>query len=884
MDQPANGQSPGAGEERSGSVSSLASRFEQLAASSASSSASSQSRQPYTSSKNGSSSSLTASAPPSSGPPPVKRPKPVTARSFPLQEQAARLEIDDSNRRYQASSEATSPTELTFRSGISSSRRDPSPSVPAPQVPVQPVLPNAAAQRQRTESSHSQNASSSKAAPPIPHATRPVAPSSSNTSTTPAFAYNFSLPQSTSDITAPRPTSPKRSRTPPPVPASRRSRPNTPSTSHVEAPSINSSMVVEVDKQPSVLHSTTHTVASGVSAIAHKFGHAKPSKSYASSPSAASTRQTSPESRSPSGHPGHPFDPHSASRALQHMVAESSSSGSSPSGHLAHSVHPSPLRPLSALDGSSSARSATPPPKLPRSAKAGLEVLEASTSPPSSENLTQSTSLPPRQSSLPPALPKRDRSNSVQSRENSFREPSSSLAPPLPSRSLPEATGRPRAATTVDSGPLTRHANGPIPPKRETISVPAAASRAGDTYIPLPPPVRNLQSSEARSAPTTPSDRALGTHGHQFQRNAADGTLDSSSSGSEEDPGEDKKVSIEMPDASFANRRPPYVTPERKLLPKHSVYAFAVHGRYAISATTHLRIWDTWTGETTGVITLQGENKIVAVEFVFTDAERGRDGRIAWAGSKDGNLFEVDIQTLQVLETKTSAHASPIAAIYRAAGNRVVTVCDSGKVQMWSNDEDPDAAPSLSSTPRTQRLADKHCFLKCFDDQLWSCHGPLRQSTISSHLSSNATRSPTIRVYGVTAEGATSLTTRAMHPLDNGCPVGPVMAGTMIPCEPNLVYLAHETGHISIWDKTALQCVNVVRISPYAITAVEGVNDLLWTGNREGSIHVYDTKHTPWKVAKAWKASDEPICGLQVDLATLGTVSIYGTVAICLQD
>ncbi|KAK9894154.1 DNase I-like protein [Cystobasidium minutum MCA 4210] len=344
-----------------------------------------------------------------------------------------------------------------------------------------------------------------------------------------------------------------------------------------------------------------------------------------------------------------------------------------------------------------------------------------------------------------------------------------------------------------------------------------------------------------------------------------------------------------MPDASFANRRPPTITPERRLYPKHAVSAFAIHGRYAISATTHVRIWDTWTGETTGIVTLQGEHKVVAVEFVFTDGERGVDGRIAWAGTKDGKLFEIDIQTQQVLETKSSAHSSPVSVIYRASGNKVVTVCESGKVQIWSNEADPGSAPSLSSTPRTQRLGDKHCYLKCFGEQLWSCHGPVQQSSISSHLSSKAARSPTIRVYDVGAQGVGNLTTRAMHTLDNGCPVGQVMAGATIPCEPNLVYLAHETGHISKWDRTALECIDVVRVSPYAITALEGVNDMLWAGNREGTIYVYDTRYTPWKVVKAWKAADEPVCGLQVDLATLGTsnmlhVASYGRENLVMWD
>lgn len=858
MSQPGSEQSAGHEDQRSASVSSLASRFEQLA----SASTSPKPRQPYyppSSSKTGYS-SLTASAPPSSGPPPVKRPKPVTARSFPLQEQAARLQLQVDNDR-QASSETTSPTEATFSTSVRTSR-GPLPTIPSPQESTQPVVAPSERLSEPVVSIDSQTEPSTKAPPPIPHATRPVA-ASMTAEVPPSFAYNLSPPQSsTSDTTAPRATSPKRSRTPPPIPASRRSRPGTPSTLPRDAPS----HLAEEDRH-SVLHATTHTVASGVSSLAAKFGHARPSKSYATSASSPFSEQTSPESKSPAGHPGHAFDPHSASRALQHVVAHGTSVHSSPSGSTPNSTLPTPLRPLSALGGSSPARTATPPPILPRFNKAPLE--------PTTSGISRSLEQNLAATSARPALPSRDRSNSVQSRDQPFHEAATSLAPPLPSRSVPDTAGRPRAATAMERGPARTHVNGAPRPqqRRDTVPIPSAELKGSETYIPPPPPVRNVQSVEARSAPPTASDKPLSTNGHRFARNVADGTLDSSSSGSEEELGDDKKVVTEMPDASFANRRPPTITPERRLSPKHSVNAFAFHGRYAISATTHLRIWDTWTGETTGIITLQGEHKIVAVEFVFVDTERGRDGRVAWVGSKDGNLFEVDIRSLCVLETKSSAHSGPISVIYRAAGNRVVTVCESGKVQVWSNDADPAACPTLSSTPRTYRLGDKHCLLRCFGEQLWSCHGPVRQSTISSQFSSSATRSPTIRVYDVTADGATSLTTRAMHALDNGCPVGSVMDGTMIPCEPNLVYLAHETGHISIWDKSALQCVDVVRVSPYAITALEGVNDMLWAGNREGTIYVYDTKHTPWKVAKAWKACDEPIIGLQVDLATMGTVS-----------
>jgi hypothetical protein len=823
------------------SVSSLTSRFEQLA------SGTSDNRQhPIR--------TLPSTSVGSGVTPPVIRPKPAASRSLPLQQSLTRLgAMTDSRPSAVRSDSQTSSTAAEEVHSHTDRSRLPTPpsqatSSAAPGHKYSIETPASAITEAQPSNADDSPVVVAKIPPPIPHATRPPPSGSSSQS----FVHHLSSPPATAALNVPSnsttvPPS-NRGRTPPPIPASRISRPNTPSHS---LPTFTAAS----PPRPEHAASHSHSIP-GVTALAARFGHAKPSTSYIA-PSQDSINQAFPESACAEGNRANAAQTNGASKALQHIVTRPQSRASSTGSDTSHAVQGVVRRNLFESDSDSASRSRTPPIAVP-TASTDILALQSAYQSDASDGVSKSAPSVSRASPTPPALPARDRSNSVQrSLQDPFVEPVG-LQPPL---GHPTATGkgvRPRAATSFEVR-ADRHVRRDVAPAVPTQNF------DNDVYVPPPPPVRSAQNGASRG------DSALGAHGHQFQHNVAHGTMDSSSSESEEDISDEKRIVTEMPDGSFANRRPPKISPERNLHAKHAVNAFAVHGRYAVSATTHIRVWDTWTGQTTGVVALQGENKVISVEFIYTDAERSQDGRIVWAGGKDGNLYEVDIQTMRVLNCKTSAHSSPITGIFRIVDNRVITICESGKVQLWSNSTDSDAPPSLSSNPRTQRLGDKHSFLRCFGEQLWSCHGPTRHNT--SH-SSNASRSPAIRVYDVQGDNAAALSPRALYvpDIDNGCQVGSVLAGTIIPCQPNLIYLAHETGHITIWDKAALKCLDVVRVSPYAITAMEGVNDLLWAGNREGTMSVYDTKHTPWKVAKAWKALDEPISGLQVDLATLAVV------------
>lgn len=413
--------------------------------------------------------------------------------------------------------------------------------------------------------------------------------------------------------------------------------------------------------------------------------------------------------------------------------------------------------------------------------------------------------------------------------------------------------------------------------RRETVAASTRDQIAQEPYLPPPPPVRNLP--------------LVGTGDGQlrmFVHNNGTGAVEPSAlidmdsdesdaqAGPDEDPLEASRTArlCDMPDATFANRRPPRITPERTLSAKHAVNAAGVCGRYAVTATVHVRLWDTYTGESVGTVQCPGESKVTALEYVFTDAAiRSQLGQISrlWAGAKDGGLYEIDLRALRVLETRTGVHSHAIAGIFRHPGNLVSTVDEAGKVQIWSS-SDKDAPPSLASSPRTNRMGDKFSFCAAFGTQLWTASGPSRHHHPGQP--SGTTRSPSVRVFDVAPGANFALTSRPMLLPENMGAVGAILAGASVPTQPNLVYLAHESGHVSIWEKDTLTCISAVRVSTYAITALEGVVDKLWAGNREGTVQVFEMSSMPWKVVKAWKASDEPISGLKVDLGSIAEVSL----------
>jgi hypothetical protein len=205
----------------------------------------------------------------------------------------------------------------------------------------------------------------------------------------------------------------------------------------------------------------------------------------------------------------------------------------------------------------------------------------------------------------------------------------------------------------------------------------------------------------------------------------------------------------------------------------------------------------------------------------------------------------------------------------------MATLDETGKLQLWPTGD-------LTALPRTQRLAgtgnggDKTSaggYSAVLGTQLWTASRP-----------SGTLRSPSVRVYDLSADGgAFNVTTRpATTSSDGGVGVGGVTAACVLPSRPNKAYLAHETGHISIWDRASGTCEQLVKVSTFQITVLVGVGRQLWAGYRTGMLFVYDTGEgdedpagkspEPWQVVKKWQAHADPVIGLIVDPTLIETV------------
>jgi WD40 repeat protein len=99
--------------------------------------------------------------------------------------------------------------------------------------------------------------------------------------------------------------------------------------------------------------------------------------------------------------------------------------------------------------------------------------------------------------------------------------------------------------------------------------------------------------------------------------------------------------------------------------------------------------------------------------------------------------------------------------------------------------------------------------------------------------------------------------------------VGEVTSGAIISSQPDRVYFGHIDGKVTIYSKKDFECLGVVNVSLYKISSLVGVGDNLWAGYSTGMIYVYDTRSTPWKVLKDWKAHDKPIAGIIADRTSI---------------
>ncbi|GAA96671.1 uncharacterized protein L969DRAFT_90599 [Mixia osmundae IAM 14324] len=428
--------------------------------------------------------------------------------------------------------------------------------------------------------------------------------------------------------------------------------------------------------------------------------------------------------------------------------------------------------------------------------------------------------------------------------------------PLTPSQAPPKVPPRPSQQALANARSV-QTANGltapPVPPRPLTPprTEPGITSLAG---LPVPP-----SRTAAAAALAVPIRRSRAMTSSSFA-NGNDSESDESPEA--DDDSSAKGRADELPESAFANRRPPVTDPPRSCHSKHQILAFAVHDRLVCAAGQHhLRVYDSLSGfERYSIALASSEHRITALCF-RAEANPRDSPRIVWAGTRDGVLAEIDIQQDRVVQHRSSLHTGRITTIQQI-GRSMVTIDESGKVQTFTSDvaAGDQSTCSITDVPRTQRihLFDHQTAVLLIGNKIWTAQPPPKGA-----------RGPLIRVYDPLAtSGAFSLTSKPAMTTDTFAFVGAVTSGTIVPRYDH-VYLGHETGHVSVWSQRTLECLKVVRISNYQVTALCGVTDLLWAGFRTGSTYVYDLSKEPWIVRKVWRAHSEGVVKIIADLSVL---------------
>ncbi|KAG8702323.1 hypothetical protein FRC09_004804, partial [Ceratobasidium sp. 395] len=457
----------------------------------------------------------------------------------------------------------------------------------------------------------------------------------------------------------------------------------------------------------------------------------------------------------------------------------------------------------------------------------------------------------------PPPLPNR-RSN-----------PNLKLEEPLPAATIPPSVPAPPIPPT-NTRPTPSSSWGKLAASTKSGLLKAQALIEQDTtdFKPPPPPTRTI----------APGDKLPPARRHSGDESSDDSDEDTHPS-QPIGPSASRRFQDDMPDSSQSRRQPPKLGqfPYFRISPGALV---AVSGYCVCVASEDIGVYNIQDPsavvhminlEHLGLEWRAKEPRVTAMEFRPTDNHTD-DGRYLWCGTKDGHLFELDIQSGILIDVLIPAggHSLAVTHILRH-GRSMFTMDESGKIIVF---EPPEGQlnPTLSRFTRSHRVADKQSFVRILGGHLWTSSGS------GSVNASHTTRGPPFRTYDILSS---TFATKHLFPSEA---VGPALCGTVIPQNPDLVYIGHEGGSVTVWryDTSSGQhvCAKTVKVSNSSIICMEGVGSRLWFCTRSGSITVCDVREDlPWVITNQWQAhGDSPVVHVSVDpysIAKIGKLVVY---------
>ncbi len=367
-----------------------------------------------------------------------------------------------------------------------------------------------------------------------------------------------------------------------------------------------------------------------------------------------------------------------------------------------------------------------------------------------------------------------------------------------------------------------------------------APTMAADPQFP-PPPKR--ASVDERVPHPSATQRAQTFAGDFSKRPPATDDSDEAEEAMEE-PAVSKS---EYPDATHTNRRPPYSRGAQwEIATKSDSRLAQVCGQYLCTAGYVTRVFDMSSGEQVMSINHGETVKVTAMAFKPA-VELGQEGNRLWLGMNTGELMEVDVGTHTVMATNSSHNRREIVRILRNKRD-LWTIDDEGKLFVWKADET--GVPNLKYSHVSHKLPRGHSFSMVIDGKLWHASGK------------------ELRVYKPGNESTFAALTDSLH--QHG--TGDVTSGAFSNKAGGMAYFGHNDGRISMYSTKDFSVMGNVKASDYKINSLAIIGEKLWAAFKTGMVYVYDTRSSPWKTQKDWKAHDGPVTQLLFDPSSVWTL------------
>ncbi|KAJ5586675.1 uncharacterized protein N7459_002440 [Penicillium hispanicum] len=427
--------------------------------------------------------------------------------------------------------------------------------------------------------------------------------------------------------------------------------------------------------------------------------------------------------------------------------------------------------------------------------------------------------------------------------------PESSTAPPLSTQRL-RVSDSPHDRPGLPPRPI------PSAPHRSGFSPVRGSPQQMDSPVSMTPVTRSASAYPRKneSLPPRPLQRQQSLPRESHLQTYAERRIARTDTEEEDLPAEEPLVSrTDYPDASQANRRPPYLkTGLKEISTRYDTRLLAVCGKYVCTTGYLTRAWDLTTGEQ--VMSISHGETVKSLSIAFKPGKGLEDeGQRLWLGTSAGELHEVDIAAQSIVATRSYPSRREVIQILRHKKD-MWTLDDEGRLLVWMPDET--GIPNLQYSYHSphERVARGHTFSMVVDDTLWLATGK------------------EVHIYrpGAREDSAFKVLKRPLGQQHSG----DVTSGTYTAQGGDgRVYLGHADGKVTVYSPADYSCLAVVNVSVYKINCLGFVGDYLWAAYKTGMIYVYDVRTNPWIVKKDWRAHDSPVSGFVLDTSSVWTMN-----------